>query len=180
MGRWVYGDNSWHLQVNCSSSFAFYLFNYLSDSSFCGCFGCTFTVLSLFILLLVLQHFSMFFVSLQCSDSYILFFQQVSITQLIETDLCDSSLLIVSSMLVQCNSPSPIFAQACKDFRACKWPDGLINGDNSLAAHFDAMNDKNQDTLQEMLARCNQIISFSHFVPRLVSTSGYFKISLGC
>ncbi|CAN4085364.1 unnamed protein product [Withania somnifera] len=61
----------------------------------------------------------------------------------------------------------PSLELACKDFRACKWPSGLISGDNSLATHFDAMNDKNQDRVQEMLASCNQIISFSHFIPRL-------------
>ncbi|XP_059647239.1 uncharacterized protein LOC132293683 isoform X2 [Cornus florida] len=55
---------------------------------------------------------------------------------------------------------------ACKDFHACKWPGELSNGDASLALYFDAMNDRNQNTIKEIQRSCTQIISFSHFLPR--------------
>ncbi|XP_019195770.1 PREDICTED: uncharacterized protein LOC109189612 [Ipomoea nil] len=60
----------------------------------------------------------------------------------------------------------PSLELACKDYNACRWPAGLINGDTSLALYFDGMNDKNQEKVREMQGRCHQIISFSHFVPR--------------
>ncbi|XP_034214956.1 uncharacterized protein LOC117627137 [Prunus dulcis] len=55
---------------------------------------------------------------------------------------------------------------ACKDFKACKWSKELSNGDISLALYFDAMNEKNQSVIKEIQNTCNQIITFSHFVPR--------------
>ncbi|KAG4952640.1 hypothetical protein JHK85_046507 [Glycine max] len=63
----------------------------------------------------------------------------------------------------------PLFSwyhEACKDFYACKWPEGLSNGDMSLALYFDAMNDKQIDVIKEIQMACDHIITFSHFVPR--------------
>ncbi|XP_059647238.1 uncharacterized protein LOC132293683 isoform X1 [Cornus florida] len=60
----------------------------------------------------------------------------------------------------------PSLEMACKDFHACKWPGELSNGDASLALYFDAMNDRNQNTIKEIQRSCTQIISFSHFLPR--------------
>ncbi|KAL3512964.1 hypothetical protein ACH5RR_025681 [Cinchona calisaya] len=60
----------------------------------------------------------------------------------------------------------PPLEMACKDFHACKWPDGLTNDENSLALYFDAMNDKNKGLVKEIKSVCSQIISFSHFLPR--------------
>ncbi|XLT07384.1 hypothetical protein HN51_053177 [Arachis hypogaea] len=55
---------------------------------------------------------------------------------------------------------------ACKDFHACKWPQGLSNGDMSLSMYFDAMNDKQLEMMKEVKIKCDHIITFSHFVPR--------------
>ncbi|KAM7274326.1 hypothetical protein ACFE04_028990 [Oxalis oulophora] len=60
----------------------------------------------------------------------------------------------------------PSVKMACKDFQACKWPEELSNRDDSLALHFDAMNEKSEDVIQEIRRTCSQIITFSHFVPR--------------
>lgn len=61
----------------------------------------------------------------------------------------------------------PPLEMACKDFHACIWPARLSNRDTSLALHFDAMNENNQDSIREIQRTCTQIITFSHFVPRL-------------
>ncbi|KAK6261527.1 hypothetical protein QUC31_007343 [Theobroma cacao] len=63
----------------------------------------------------------------------------------------------------------PSLDMACKDFRACKWPGNLSNRDSSLALYFDAMNENNQDTVKQIQSTCSQIITFSHFVPRLAA-----------
>ncbi|XP_057446513.1 uncharacterized protein LOC130738532 isoform X2 [Lotus japonicus] len=60
----------------------------------------------------------------------------------------------------------PPLEMACKDFHACKWPNGLSNGDSSLAVHFDGMNDKQMKVIKEIQNTCDHIITFSHFVPR--------------
>ncbi|KAL4285658.1 hypothetical protein AHAS_Ahas19G0008200 [Arachis hypogaea] len=63
----------------------------------------------------------------------------------------------------------PLFSwyhEACKDFHACKWPQGLSNGDMSLSMYFDAMNDKQLEMMKEVKIKCDHIITFSHFVPR--------------
>ncbi|KAJ1402687.1 Calcineurin-like phosphoesterase domain, ApaH type [Sesbania bispinosa] len=60
----------------------------------------------------------------------------------------------------------PPLEMACKDFYACKWPNGLSNGDTSLALYFDAMNDKQMKVIEEIQKTCDHIITFSHFVPR--------------
>ncbi|KAK7314824.1 hypothetical protein VNO77_33352 [Canavalia gladiata] len=60
----------------------------------------------------------------------------------------------------------PSLEMACKDFYACKWPNGLSNGDTSLALYFDAMNDKQMEVIKEIRMTCDHIITFSHFVPR--------------
>lgn len=57
-------------------------------------------------------------------------------------------------------------AQACKDYHACKWPEELSNKDTSLASYFDAMNEDNMDVMEDIKKTCEQIITFSHFVPR--------------
>ncbi|KAF3438422.1 hypothetical protein FNV43_RR21184 [Rhamnella rubrinervis] len=61
----------------------------------------------------------------------------------------------------------PSLEMACKDFHACKWPGELSNGDVSLALYFDALNEINQNAIKEIKKTCTQIITFSHFVPRL-------------
>lgn len=60
----------------------------------------------------------------------------------------------------------PSLEMACKDFYACKWPEGLSNGDMSLALYFDAINDKQMKVIKEIQMTCDHIITFSHFVPR--------------
>ncbi|KAJ7975496.1 Ser/Thr protein phosphatase family protein, expressed [Quillaja saponaria] len=60
----------------------------------------------------------------------------------------------------------PSLEMACKDFHACKWPEGLSNGDTSLAFYFDALNDRSQNLLKEIQDTCHHTITFSHFVPR--------------
>ncbi|TKY44972.1 hypothetical protein E2542_SST31256 [Spatholobus suberectus] len=59
----------------------------------------------------------------------------------------------------------PSLETACKDFYACKWPEGLSNGDISLALYFDAMNDKQMEVIKDIQMTCDHIITFSHFVP---------------
>ncbi|KAL8481098.1 hypothetical protein ACS0TY_027583 [Phlomoides rotata] len=60
----------------------------------------------------------------------------------------------------------PSLEMACKDFHVCRWPDKLKSGETSLALYFDTLNDKNCNIIEDILKRCSQIISFSHFVPR--------------
>ncbi|WCJ29158.1 hypothetical protein M5689_010812 [Euphorbia peplus] len=60
----------------------------------------------------------------------------------------------------------PSLEMVCKDFHACKWPRGLSSRDTSLALYFDAMNEENGDIIKSIQRTCNQIITFSHFVPR--------------
>ncbi|KAL9437775.1 hypothetical protein AB3S75_023611 [Citrus x aurantiifolia] len=55
---------------------------------------------------------------------------------------------------------------ACRDFHACKWPGDLSSRDASLSLYFDAMNENNQEVINEIQRTCDQIITFSHFVPR--------------
>ncbi|XP_030472415.2 LOW QUALITY PROTEIN: uncharacterized protein LOC115690261 [Syzygium oleosum] len=60
----------------------------------------------------------------------------------------------------------PPLEMACKDYHACKWPEELSNKDTSLASYFDAMNEDNMDVMEVIKKTCEQIITFSHFVPR--------------
>ncbi|KAK1384115.1 Metallophos domain-containing protein [Heracleum sosnowskyi] len=60
----------------------------------------------------------------------------------------------------------PPLEMACKDFHACKWPDQLSKEGISLAQYFDTMNNSNQNAISEIQRTCNQIVSFSHFLPR--------------
>ncbi|XP_058097785.1 uncharacterized protein LOC131242868 isoform X2 [Magnolia sinica] len=60
----------------------------------------------------------------------------------------------------------PSLEMACKDFHACKWPLGLSSKDTSLAQYFDAMNEKNNDSVEEIVRISGQTITFSHFLPR--------------
>ena len=50
------------------------------------------------------------------------------------------------------------------DYRVCKWPSHLNNADDSLAQHFDDLNNPLLDNLL-IPSEC-QLISFSHFLPR--------------
>ncbi|KAL0535488.1 hypothetical protein IC582_029819 [Cucumis melo] len=61
----------------------------------------------------------------------------------------------------------PSLEMVCKDFHACKWPGDLSNEGASLALFFDAMNEKNNIIIEKIRRTCSQIITFSHFVPRL-------------
>lgn len=60
----------------------------------------------------------------------------------------------------------PPLEMACKDFHACKWPDQLSTEGISLAQYFDTMNNNNQTAISEIQRTSNQVISFSHFLPR--------------
>ncbi|XP_010918026.1 uncharacterized protein [Elaeis guineensis] len=60
----------------------------------------------------------------------------------------------------------PSLEMACKDFHACTWPPELSNGDVALAHHFDMMNEKNNNAVEEVHKTNCQIITFSHFLPR--------------
>ncbi|XXG60451.1 hypothetical protein AAC387_Pa04g2359 [Persea americana] len=60
----------------------------------------------------------------------------------------------------------PSLEMACKDFHACKWPQGLSSKDVSLAQYFDALNEKNRDLIEDIRRHSSQIITFSHFLPR--------------
>ncbi|XP_021750261.1 uncharacterized protein LOC110715956 isoform X1 [Chenopodium quinoa] len=55
----------------------------------------------------------------------------------------------------------------CKDFHACRWPAELCDRDDSLACHFDAMNEKHAHAIKEIQRKCEKVITFSHYVPRL-------------
>lgn len=63
--------------------------------------------------------------------------------------------------------------QACKDFHACKWPEKLSKRDDALSVYFDNMNEKNKALIEEIRNTCRQLITFSHFLPRLVSKTFY-------
>ncbi|XLS59931.1 hypothetical protein HN51_009686 [Arachis hypogaea] len=76
---------------------------------------------------------------------------------------------MVTILLTPINTPLFGFCSrlpACKDFHACKWPQGLSNGDMSLSMYFDAMNDKQLEMMKEVKIKCDHIITFSHFVPK--------------
>ncbi|KAH7663173.1 Metallo-dependent phosphatases protein [Dioscorea alata] len=60
----------------------------------------------------------------------------------------------------------PSLEMACKDFHACKWPEELSNNDASLSQYFDLLNEKNLNAMEQIRKKSNQIITFSHFVPR--------------
>ncbi|KAK4742876.1 hypothetical protein SAY87_000877 [Trapa incisa] len=60
----------------------------------------------------------------------------------------------------------PPLEMACKDYHVCKWPADLVNGDTSLAVYFDEMNHQYEDAIEHIRETCDQIITFSHFVPR--------------
>eukprot|EP00268_Persea_americana_P041358 TRINITY_DN4116_c0_g2_i4.p1 TRINITY_DN4116_c0_g2~~TRINITY_DN4116_c0_g2_i4.p1 ORF type:complete len:319 (-),score=61.82 TRINITY_DN4116_c0_g2_i4:395-1303(-) len=60
----------------------------------------------------------------------------------------------------------PSLEMACKDFHACKWPQGLSSKDVSLAQYFDALNEKNHDLIEDIRRHSSQIVTFSHFLPR--------------
>ncbi|KAK9705657.1 hypothetical protein RND81_07G074100 [Saponaria officinalis] len=61
----------------------------------------------------------------------------------------------------------PSLEMVCKDFHVCKWPAELSERDDSLARFFDAMNEKHAHSVEEIQQNCKNIITFSHFVPRL-------------
>ncbi|KAI5559761.1 hypothetical protein BDE02_17G135000 [Populus trichocarpa] len=61
----------------------------------------------------------------------------------------------------------PSLEMVCKDFHACKWPREISNRSASLASYFDAMNEENEDAVKLIKNTCTQIITFSHFLPRV-------------
>ncbi|KAH9602192.1 hypothetical protein KSS87_000808 [Heliosperma pusillum] len=61
----------------------------------------------------------------------------------------------------------PSLEMVCKDFHVCRWPAELSWRDDSLARFFDAMNEKHAHNIEEIQQKCKNIITFSHFVPRL-------------
>jgi hypothetical protein len=85
--------------------------------------------------------------------------------------LCDTQaktqLSVIGSSHL-CTDKLMVLQQACKDFHACKWPEDLGNDDEDLALYFDKLNDKNRDAIEEVKKNSKQILTFSHFVPRLV------------
>ena len=50
----------------------------------------------------------------------------------------------------------------------CRWSAELCNRDDSLARYFDVMNEKNALVIDKIQRKCEKVITFSHFVPRLV------------
>lgn len=50
----------------------------------------------------------------------------------------------------------------------CRWSAELCNRDESLARYFDVMNEKNAPAIDKIQRKCEKVITFSHFVPRLV------------
>ncbi|CAM8937115.1 unnamed protein product [Rhodiola kirilowii] len=60
----------------------------------------------------------------------------------------------------------PSLEMACKDFHACRWPEGLSKRDAALSVYFDNMNERNQALIKEIQKKCSQLITFSHFLPR--------------
>ncbi|KAJ0969967.1 hypothetical protein J5N97_022844 [Dioscorea zingiberensis] len=60
----------------------------------------------------------------------------------------------------------PSIEMACKDFHACRWPGELSNKDASLSQYFDLLNIKNNDAIEQIREKSDQIITFSHFIPR--------------
>ena len=58
------------------------------------------------------------------------------------------------------------------DFHACKWPSGLVNGEDSLAQKFDSLNEPTLSNLNANLEMDEDetgewppVITFSHFLP---------------
>ena len=50
--------------------------------------------------------------------------------------------------------------------------------DEALALYFDKLNDKNNDAIEEVKKKSKQILTFSHFVPRLVLTPPIYGMPL--
>ncbi|CEM23230.1 unnamed protein product [Vitrella brassicaformis CCMP3155] len=75
------------------------------------------------------------------------------------------------------NLPLPPVEQVITDFATCRWPDGLsaADGSRALAEYFDQMNDRrlngsgkrNIRSWDDIDVSVEQVISFSHFLPRL-------------
>lgn len=63
------------------------------------------------------------------------------------------------------NVQIPSLQMACKDYHACKWPSELTR-DIALAHFFDMLNEKNHRTIKEIRRTSDELITFSHFVPR--------------
>lgn len=62
--------------------------------------------------------------------------------------------------------------QMMVDFAACKWPDGLKNGEDALARRFDNLNEPALSNLSSILEMDEDdtgtrppVITFSHFLP---------------
>jgi hypothetical protein len=80
----------------------------------------------------------------------------------------------------QCTDKIMALQQACKDFHACKWPEGLGNDNEDLALYFDKLNDKNHDAIEEIKRNSKQILTFSHFVPRLALVAPDYEPPIPC
>lgn len=73
----------------------------------------------------------------------------------------------------------PAADSLCSDYRLCKWPAPLDQHTDSVAAHFDKMNDEwiqdlgesDYSRLSSMMSGCREpgdvVITFSHFLPRI-------------
>jgi len=72
----------------------------------------------------------------------------------------------------------PRAEQVCSDYRLCRWPAPLDSFDDSVAEHFDALNDErpveageDASRLEALMSGSREsgevVISFSHFLPRI-------------
>eukprot|EP00850_Spirogloea_muscicola_P010798 SM000064S19820 [mRNA] locus=s64:536002:538047:- [translate_table: standard] len=61
----------------------------------------------------------------------------------------------------------PPLEKVSMDYKVCRWPEPLSNADDTLARHFDRMNDAPFANATSIGLDSCQIISFSHFLPRL-------------
>lgn len=61
----------------------------------------------------------------------------------------------------------PPLKLVCRDFQACRWQSPYINSGDSLAGYFDNLNTGSWELVEEIKRSAQQIISFSHFLPRL-------------
>ncbi|MCO5547058.1 hypothetical protein L7F22_000499 [Adiantum nelumboides] len=55
----------------------------------------------------------------------------------------------------------------CRDFQACKWQFPYFTVGDMLAVYFDNLNSQSWNTVEKIKQSAHQVISFSHFLPRL-------------
>ncbi|KAH7290714.1 hypothetical protein KP509_30G060500 [Ceratopteris richardii] len=63
----------------------------------------------------------------------------------------------------------PPLKLVCRDFQACKWHSPCSNIGDKLAIYFDNLNLEFWAAVEELTSNADQIISFSHFLPRFPS-----------